>query len=49
MGNWLLLTWIGACVVELPYSELGKIFSFVYFFVILGLVVLYEFQDSCIK
>nr|YP_009058797.1 cytochrome b [Selenops bursarius]AIM52663.1 cytochrome b [Selenops bursarius] len=30
--NWFLLTWIGACIVEVPYSILGAHFSFLYFF-----------------
>nr|YP_026102.1 cytochrome b [Habronattus oregonensis]AAT02491.1 cytochrome b [Habronattus oregonensis] len=29
--NWLLLTWIGACVVEMPYMFMGMVFSFIYF------------------
>nr|YP_009679481.1 cytochrome b [Harpactocrates apennicola]QDP17928.1 cytochrome b [Harpactocrates apennicola] len=37
--NWLLLTWIGACVVEYPFMELGKCFSVLYFilFMVWGL------------
>nr|YP_009072500.1 cytochrome b [Oxyopes sertatus]AIP86904.1 cytochrome b [Oxyopes sertatus] len=29
--NWVLLTWIGACVVEIPYMTLGMIFSVIYY------------------
>nr|YP_009107080.1 cytochrome b [Oxytate striatipes]AIT96927.1 cytochrome b [Oxytate striatipes] len=32
MINWLLLTWIGACLVENPYMFLGTCFSIIYFF-----------------
>nr|YP_009158060.1 cytochrome b [Carrhotus xanthogramma]AKH36476.1 cytochrome b [Carrhotus xanthogramma] len=29
--NWLMLTWIGACAVEMPYMMMGVVFSFLYF------------------
>lgn len=43
--NWLLLTWIGACVVEIPYRGLGMIFSFIYFIIFLIFWVIYKVQD----
>jgi ubiquinol-cytochrome c reductase cytochrome b subunit len=44
--NWLLLTWIGACVVEYPYRDLGRGFSVVYFLGWVGLWGGYEVQDK---
>lgn len=29
--NWVLLMWIGICVVDIPYIGIGVIFSFIYF------------------
>lgn len=43
--NWLLLTWIGACVVELPYRNMGIIFSFIYFIIFIVIWVIYKVQD----
>lgn len=43
--NWLLLTWIGACEVDYPYIQLGIMFRFVYFFIILMFWVIFRFQD----
>jgi ubiquinol-cytochrome c reductase cytochrome b subunit len=43
--NWLLLTWIGACVVEEPYRHLGIIFSLIYFIIYLIFWLFYEIQD----
>lgn len=43
--NWILLTWIGACVVELPFSDLGIFFSFVYFILYFVFWFVYEVQD----
>lgn len=43
--NWFLLTWIGACVVEEPYSGLGIIFSIVYFIIYLVFWLIYKIQD----
>lgn len=43
--NWLLLTWIGACIVGLPYRVLGMIFSFMYFLIFMVLWFVYEIQD----
>nr|AIW06236.1 cytochrome b [Araneae sp. MT-2014] len=43
--NWMLLTWIGACAVELPYSESGMYFSVAYFLFYIMFWVLYEMQD----
>lgn len=43
--NILILTWIGACEVETPYIELGKIFSFFYFFIYLEFWICYKIQD----
>nr|QII41611.1 cytochrome b [Argyroneta aquatica] len=43
--NWILLTWIGACEVEVPYSNLGVIFSLVYFIMYMGFWMVVEMQD----
>nr|QNV11922.1 cytochrome b [Pisaura mirabilis] len=45
IANWILLTWIGACEVEIPYSNLGMIFSLIYFIMYLGFWVAVEAQD----
>lgn len=46
--NWLLLTWIGACVVELPYIAIGIVFSFIYFVIFVLFWLIYIFQDLSI-
>nr|YP_009655377.1 cytochrome b [Epeus alboguttatus]QCL18094.1 cytochrome b [Epeus alboguttatus] len=46
--NWVLLTWIGACVVETPYMELGMVFSMIYFSMFLLIWMLYKIQDMMI-
>lgn len=46
--NWILLTWIGACVVEMPYIIIGIIFSFIYFIIIGIFIFVYVAQDICI-
>lgn len=46
--NWILLTWIGACVVEYPYIGLGIMFSLVYFFIFVVFWIIYEVQDLII-
>lgn len=46
--NWVLLTWIGACIVETPYMELGIIFSFLYFIIPVIFWVIYMVQDEFI-
>nr|UXF58266.1 cytochrome b [Philodromus sp.] len=43
--NWLLLTWIGACVVESPYSDLGIVFSLCYFIMYFMFWLIYKIQD----
>nr|YP_010316559.1 cytochrome b [Leucauge wulingensis]ULD67702.1 cytochrome b [Leucauge wulingensis] len=43
--NWMLLTWIGACEVDTPFMELGMMFSFMYFFMILLFWMNYKLQD----
>nr|YP_010248818.1 cytochrome b [Phintella cavaleriei]QTT58095.1 cytochrome b [Phintella cavaleriei] len=43
--NWLLLTWIGACIVEMPYMGIGIIFSIVYFFMYIIFWLMYNIQD----
>nr|YP_009562244.1 cytochrome b [Cheliceroides longipalpis]QAU56490.1 cytochrome b [Cheliceroides longipalpis] len=43
--NWLLLTWIGACVVEIPFSILGMLFSINYFLIFIVIWMFYEIQD----
>nr|AWN56284.1 cytochrome b [Goeldia sp. DPP-2018] len=46
--NWMLLTWIGACEVEYPFSEMGAYFSFIYFFLYFFMWMLMKFQDSIV-
>lgn len=46
--NWILLTWIGACIVEFPYIVLGIIFSIIYFIMFLVFWLVYEIQDLMI-
>jgi len=46
--NWMLLTWIGACVVEPPFRELGMILGVMYFFIYFVFWLIYEFQDLLI-
>nr|YP_009305892.1 cytochrome b [Dolomedes angustivirgatus]ANW36390.1 cytochrome b [Dolomedes angustivirgatus] len=43
--NWMLLTWIGACVVELPYMLLGMYFSVIYYLMYVMFWAVYEVQD----
>lgn len=43
--NWILLTWIGACIVETPYIELGIIFRFIYFIIFMLFWIFYQIQD----
>lgn len=43
--NWMLLTWIGACAVELPFRELGMWFRTFYFLYYFIFWLVYEFQD----
>lgn len=43
--NWLLLTWIGACEVEAPFSIIGVHFSILYFLMYIMIWFFYEFQD----
>lgn len=43
--NWILLTWIGACIVESPYIELGIMFSFIYFLIFVLFWLFYQIQD----
>lgn len=45
VGNWLLLTWIGACIVELPYRLIGIIFRIYYFLSFIIVWIFYEIQD----
>lgn len=46
--NWVLLTWIGACVVEIPYRGLGIVFRFIYFSIFLLFWIIYKIQDVII-
>nr|YP_010460101.1 cytochrome b [Lycosa shansia]UUC05148.1 cytochrome b [Lycosa shansia] len=46
--NWMLLTWIGACVVEYPYMMLGMIFSVLYFMMFILFWMVYKMQDFMI-
>lgn len=43
--NWLLLTWIGACVVEIPYIGIGILFRIIYFLMYLLFWIFYKLQD----
>lgn len=43
--NWLLLTWIGVCIVEIPYRLLGILFSLIYFIRFIMWWVIYYIQD----
>nr|YP_010219077.1 cytochrome b [Phoneutria boliviensis]UBY46230.1 cytochrome b [Phoneutria boliviensis] len=43
--NWMLLTWIGACVVESPFMILGIHFSVFYFLLYFIFWMVYEVQD----
>nr|WIM51613.1 cytochrome b [Parabathippus shelfordi] len=43
--NWMMLTWIGACVVEMPYMLLGMMFSFIYFVMFILLGMIYNLED----
>nr|YP_009349349.1 cytochrome b [Agelena silvatica]APZ84009.1 cytochrome b [Agelena silvatica] len=43
--NWMLLTWIGACEVEMPYSIMGAHFSVLYFLMYIMFWFFYEVQD----
>lgn len=43
--NWLLLTWIGACVVEIPYRGLGIMFRFIYFILFFIFWGIFRVQD----
>nr|AUJ21379.1 cytochrome b [Tetragnatha macilenta] len=46
LGNWLLLTWIGACEVDYPFMQLGIFFSHMYFLIIFGISFLSFLEDS---
>lgn len=46
--NWILLTWIGACVVESPYIEIGILFRLIYFIIYILLYIIYNIQDILI-
>lgn len=46
--NIIILTWVGACEVETPFIEIGKIFRFLYFFIYLEFWAFYFFQDYII-
>lgn len=43
--NWIMLTWIGACIVESPYIEIGILFRLIYFIIFIILYLYYEIQD----
>lgn len=47
--NWILLTWVGACVVEAPYIVLGVHFRVLYYFIYVLFWLLYEMQDYIIN
>nr|YP_010142659.1 cytochrome b [Sinotaia quadrata]QQL03239.1 cytochrome b [Sinotaia quadrata] len=49
VGVFLILTWIGSCSVELPFSWIGQIFSFMYFMYFLLNLVLYWLWDKVLN
>nr|YP_006702546.1 cytochrome b [Angiostrongylus vasorum]AFP58677.1 cytochrome b [Angiostrongylus vasorum] len=40
----VLLSWLGQCVVEYPYYDLSLIFSLVYFFLVIVMLLIYNFS-----
>nr|ASR74904.1 cytochrome b [Sinotaia quadrata] len=49
VGVFLVLTWIGSCSVEMPFSWIGQIFSFMYFMYFLLNLVLYWLWDKVLN
>nr|YP_009509442.1 cytochrome b [Sinotaia purificata]ASR74888.1 cytochrome b [Sinotaia purificata] len=49
VGVFLILTWIGSCSVEMPFSWIGQIFSFMYFMYFLLNLVLYWLWDKVLN
>lgn len=47
--NWVLLTWIGACVVEAPFIFLGVCFRFLYFYIYVVYWFIFIIQDLILK
>lgn len=43
--NWIILTWIGICVVEYPYIGIGSYFSLIYFILYVLLWGFYKIGD----
>lgn len=43
--NWGLLTWIGICIVEYPYMNIGIYFRIIYFSIYVGFWFLYKIND----
>ena len=42
----ILLSWLGQCLVEEPYVQLSIIFSFLYFFIIFIIIILYKYSKQ---
>nr|YP_003433736.1 cytochrome b [Trichostrongylus vitrinus]ACX85102.1 cytochrome b [Trichostrongylus vitrinus] len=40
----VMLSWLGQCLVEEPFTTLSPIFSFIYFFLILLLLLIYKYS-----
>nr|YP_009422150.1 cytochrome b [Cipangopaludina ussuriensis]ASR74849.1 cytochrome b [Cipangopaludina ussuriensis] len=49
VGVFLILTWIGSCSVEMPFSWIGQIFSFMYFLYFLMNLILYWLWDKVLN
>lgn len=43
--NWIILTWIGACVVEIPYIIIGIYFRLLYFIIFFVFWIMFMLQD----
>lgn len=48
VGNWFVLTWIGACEVDTPYRSLGEVGRFLYFQFFFFISLSYFIQDVCL-
>nr|BAV82848.1 cytochrome b [Teladorsagia circumcincta] len=42
----ILLSWLGQCLVEEPYTMLSPLFSFIYFFLIFLMLLIYNFSKK---
>nr|YP_009107341.1 cytochrome b [Cipangopaludina cathayensis]AIU38946.1 cytochrome b [Cipangopaludina cathayensis] len=46
VGVFLILTWIGSCPVEMPFSSIGQVFTCMYFMYFLVNLILYWLWDK---